>query len=208
MTHETLKVPEFILLASASPRRKDLLAQLGLDVELAPVNLDESVRADETGAEYVQRLAREKSAAAWTGLGEPGAPVLAADTAVVLDEQILGKPAGRADAIHMLTQLSGRTHDVLTGVSVRAGSRHATALSRSSVTFRAISPAEIANYWQSGEPEGKAGAYAVQGLGAIFVEHLSGSYSGVMGLPLYETACLLNDFGYSVPFDHAKRNTD
>jgi septum formation protein len=188
--------PGFIYLASASPRRSQLLAQLGLKFDVVPVDIDESVRPGEDSAEYVQRVASEKSRAAWSGLARGGPAVLAADTAVVADQEIFGKPADEADAIRMLTRLSGRTHRVLTAVSVRNDSRDIVDLSCSTVRFRAISSAQIKDYWRSGEPDGKAGAYAIQGLGAIFVEEIHGSYSGVMGLPLYETARILDNFGY------------
>lgn len=196
MTTEDRENRNFIYLASASPRRHELLGQLGLDFEVLAVDVDESVRDGESGAGYVGRLAAEKSRVARAGLASGDPPVLAADTAVVLDRQILGKPADERDAERMLTLLSGRTHEVLTAVSVRDHLRNLVEISRSRVRFRAISAPEIAHYWQSGEPAGKAGAYAIQGLGAIFVEELRGSYSGVMGLPLYETACILNKFRY------------
>ena len=186
----------FIYLASASPRRSELLTQLGLKFDIVPADIDESVRPAEECAEYVQRIAGDKSQAAWSRLARGGPAVLAADTAVVVDQEILGKPADEADAMRMLTLLSGRTHLVLTAVSVRNDSRDIVDLSRSTVRFRAISTAQINAYWQTGEPGGKAGAYAIQGLGAVFVEELHGSYSGVMGLPLYETARILDYFGY------------
>jgi septum formation protein len=188
--------PGFIYLASASPRRSALLTQLGLRFDVIPVDIDESVRPGEDSAEYVQRVAREKSRVAWSGLARGGPPVLAADTAVVADHEIFGKPVDEADAIRMLTLLSGRTHRVLTAVSVRNDTRDIVDLSCSVVRFRMISSVQIKDYWRSGEPDGKAGAYAIQGLGAIFVEDIHGSYSGVMGLPLYETARILDYFGY------------
>ena len=186
----------FIYLASASPRRSELLTQLGLNFEVVPADVDESARPGEECTEYVQRIAGDKSRAAWSRLAGDGPAVLAADTAVVVDQEILGKPADEADAMRMLTLLSGRTHSVVTAVSVRNDSREIVDLSRSTVRFRAISAAQINDYWQTGEPGGKAGAYAIQGLGAVFVEELHGSYSGVMGLPLYETARILDFFGY------------
>jgi septum formation protein len=195
-----------LVLASASPRRRELLARLGLKFEVRAVDLDESRRPGEDGAVYVLRLAAEKSLAAMSGLTGPGT-VLAADTAVEVDGAILGKPVDRDDAMQMLEQLSGRTHEVLTAVAVRDESREAVGLNRSSVTFRKISRDEMVDYWHSGEPRDKAGAYAIQGLGAVFVENLHGSYSGVMGLPLFETANLLSEFGYRFP-GNAKRNTD
>jgi septum formation protein len=198
MTTEDSEKLSFIYLASSSPRRQELLSQLGLRFEVLAAAVDESVRDGESGADYVGRLAAEKSAAALPALAPGAPPVLAADTAVEIDRRILGKPADESDAERMLTLLSGRTHEVLTAVSVRDNSRNLVEISRSRVRFRAISAPEIARYWQSGEPAGKAGAYAIQGLGAVFVEELSGSYTGVMGLPLYETAHILNKFGYRV----------
>jgi septum formation protein len=188
--------PDFIYLASASPRRSELLTQLGLTFDVVPADIDESVRPGEEGAEYVQRLASNKSRVALSALARGGPAVLAADTAVVVDQEILGKPVDEADAVRMLTLLSGRTHLVLTAVSVRNDSRDIVELCRSTVRFRAISASQISDYWQTGEPRGKAGAYAIQGLGALFIEEIRGSYSGVMGLPLYETARILDYFGY------------
>lgn len=181
-----------VYLASASPRRRELLAQLGLDCRVVAVDVDETPRPAEPAPDYVLRLAVAKAEAARGahGLG-PGDVVLAADTAVVVDGAILGKPADADDARRMLTRLSAREHEVLTGVAVRGGARGGTALSVSRVRFRALAPAEIDAYWASGEPADKAGAYAIQGCGALFVEHLSGSYSGVVGLPIYETGQLL-----------------
>ena len=170
--------------------------QLGLEPEIVPANIDESKRRSESGADYVQRVARDKVHAALARL-EPGrVPVLAADTSVVLGEEVLGKPADEADGMRMLMKLSGQTHEVYTAVAVADEQREVIALSRSEVRFRVISPQEITGYWQSGEPKDKAGAYAIQGLGAIFIEEIRGSYSGVMGLPIFEAANLLESFGY------------
>ena len=186
----------FIHLASASPRRSTLLHQLGLDFDVAPANIDESILAGEAPEIYVERLALAKARAAWAALEARDVPVLAADTAVILAGRILGKPTDEADAADMLAGLSGRSHDVLTAVAVLDAEREAVVLNRTSVRFRSIQPHEIAAYWRSGEPAGKAGGYAIQGLGAIFVEEIRGSYSGVVGLPLLETARLLAGFGY------------
>ena len=194
------RLPNFIHLASASPRRSELLRQLGLRCDIHPADIDESLRPGETPLAYVERLALEKGRAALASLGTPRAPVLAADTTVVLDDAILGKPRDREDAIAMLTRLSGRSHEVLTAVAVVDTARAETALSRSTVRFRRVEPDEMEAYWRSGEPADKAGAYAIQGLGAIFVEELRGSYSGVMGLPLFETARILSTFGYRLLF--------
>jgi len=189
----------FVYLASASPRRAELLRQIGVDFDVTPADIDESVLPGEAPDACVERLAREKARVAHAVIDAPTAPVLAADTTVVLDGQMLGKPADAAAAASMLRRLSGRSHDVFTAVAVLGGEREAAALSRSRVTFRALEPAEIEAYWRTGEPVGKAGSYAIQGLGAVFVQELHGSYSGVMGLPLFETGRLLAGFGYRLP---------
>lgn len=173
-----------------------MLRQLRLSFDMTPANIDETPRDDEVPEAYVERLAREKARAAWETLEAPDAPVLAADTAVVLDGRILGKPADEADAARMLTSLSGRRHDVLTAIAVRTAAREEVAISQTDVAFRPLRPDEIADYWRTGEPAGKAGGYAIQGLGALFVRDIRGSYSGVVGLPLFETAQLLARFGY------------
>ncbi|HKT31380.1 MAG TPA: Maf family protein [Gammaproteobacteria bacterium] len=189
----------FIYLASQSPRRAELLRQLGLRFEVLDVNVDETPRAGEAAEACVTRLARAKVEAARARLGRGrSAPILAADTAVALDQVIFGKPRDRNEALEMLARLSGRSHRVLSAVAVWGADALRTALSISQVTFRAINAAEAAAYWETGEPEGKAGGYAIQGRGAVFVERLEGSYSGVMGLPLYETAQLLRAAGVTV----------
>ena len=180
-----------LYLASASPRRKQLLEQLGLRFEVAAADVDETPLAGEAPVDYVLRLARAKAEAAARRLGNPAAPVLAADTAVVLETAILGKPRDREDGLAMLARLSGRRHQVLSAVALWRAGHLETALSRSEVRFRGISAEEARSYWESGEPADKAGGYAIQGLGAVFVEHLEGSFSGVMGLPLFETVALL-----------------
>ena len=190
------KNPDFLYLASASPRRSELLTQLGLRFEVLPVDLDESPKIGETGADYVRRLALQKARQAWATLEPADAPVLAADTAIVVDDDIFGKPSSQDDAVRMLTALSGREHEVLTAIIALDGSKEAGRLSRTRVRFQPISTAQMINYWQTGEPAGKAGAYAIQGLGAVLIEEIHGSYSGVMGLPLFETAHLLTDFGF------------
>lgn len=182
----------FIYLASASPRRRELLNQIGVRHESHPVDIDESVRPHEAPRDYVIRLAETKAQTAWTripaGLRRP---VLAADTTVVIDGQILGKPNDREDALRMLALLSGRAHEVYTAVALCDDSGVRSRLSVSRVHFRALEPGEAEKYWASGEPQDKAGSYAVQGHAAVFIERLEGSYSGVMGLPLFETAELL-----------------
>ncbi len=190
---------QIIYLASQSPRRAQLLRQLGLRFEVLDVAADETPQAGEAVETYVTRLACAKVEAARARLGRTAStPILAADTAVALDQAIFGKPRDRNEALEMLARLSGRGHRVLSAVAVHgAGALH-TALSVSQVTFRAISAAEAAAYWETGEPEGKAGGYAIQGRGAVFVERLEGSYSGVMGLPLFETAQLLRAAGVAV----------
>ena len=190
---QTMTTPR-IILASASPRRRELLDQLGMDYQVWPAELEECPGADETPEAYVARIAQEKSAAVWQRSGADK-PVLAADTEVELDGMIFGKPENYAHAREMLERLSGRTHRVLSGVSLRGVQGHATCLSISQVTFKPLSSDEIAAYWDSREPLGKAGAYAIQGHGARFISHLTGSYSGVVGLPLYETAELLTRWG-------------
>jgi septum formation protein len=176
-----------------SPRRRELLLQIGVSHKIVAAHVDESILPDELPHAYVARLARAKALTV-RELGET-LPVLAADTTVVLDGVLYGKPVGRTDALAMLGALSGRTHDVLTAVALATERGVALRVNCSSVRFRNIEPAEIAAYWETGEPRDKAGGYAIQGYGAVFVTALSGSYSGVMGLPLLETAELLRDAG-------------
>jgi septum formation protein len=184
--------PDFVYLASGSPRRRELLAQIGVPFELLQVAVDESVVPGEPPEEYVARLAGLKAAAGWDVRPTPHkAPVLAADTAVVLDGRTLVKPSDAQDGERLLRELSGRTHEVLTAIALATARGVQSRLSRSEVTFRVISRAEAHDYWETGEPHDKAGGYAIQGRAAVFVADLRGSYSGVMGLPLYETAELL-----------------
>lgn len=183
-----------LCLASASPRRRELLAQIGVAHTTAAANIDESVLAGEAAAAYVLRMARSKALAVRGQAA--GLPVLGADTIVLLDGQICGKPASAAEGLAMLERLSGRTHTVLTAVALVSGAAAPTTrLSSSEVTFRRLDRAECLAYWESGEPRDKAGGYAVQGRAAVFIERLNGSYSGVMGLPLFETAELLRAAG-------------
>jgi septum formation protein len=183
---------DFVYLASGSPRRRELLQQIGVSFRVVGTAVDEAVRSAETAPTYVLRLAAAKAEAGWERSRDGShVPVLAADTAVVLDGRILGKPADRQDAEGMLGQLSGRTHEVLTAVALRTANGVQSRISRSEVTFRSVAAGEARAYWETGEPGDKAGAYAIQGLGAIFIADLRGSYSGVMGLPLFETAELL-----------------
>jgi septum formation protein len=189
-------VPDFVYLASASPRRRELLRQIGVPFRVITGEVDERLLMDEAPVDYVSRLAAAKAHAGWQRCGEPAdASVLAADTAVVLDGLILGKPLDRGDAEHMLGKLSGRTHEVLTAVALRSPAALKTRVSRSLVTFRPIDAAEARAYWDTGEPCDKAGGYAIQGYAAVFVADLQGSYSGVMGLPLFETVELLKSAG-------------
>ncbi|NOS89219.1 MAG: septum formation inhibitor Maf [Methylococcaceae bacterium] len=185
-----------LILASASPRRKELLAQIQVSCHVCAVDIDETPYPNESPLAYVQRVAAEKSAACMALLNTD-LPILAADTTVVLGSVIMGKPKDEADAVAMLTQLSGKTHQVYSAVSLR-GREHSQAVSITDVTFRQLTEQEIRAYWHSGEPLDKAGAYAIQGLGGIFVESIHGSFSGVVGLPLFETAALLSQQGIAV----------
>ena len=187
---------DFIYLASASPRRCALLEQIGVPFEARPAEICETRRPRELPGAYVTRLAREKADRIWdevaVGLARP---VLAADTTIVVDRRVLGKPRDTEEALQMLADLSGRSHSVLTAVAVRYGHRVLSELSASEVRFRATTERERMAYCATGEPLDKAGSYAIQGMGAIFIEHISGSYSSIMGLPVAVTALLLAEFG-------------
>lgn len=184
-----------LYLASQSPRRRELLTQLGLDYGLLEVSVDEQRQQGEPALDYVNRVAREKAGA---GLLEvvavPDAVVLGADTEVILADVVYGKPVDAADAARMLRELSGRSHRVITAVWLVSAGREEHAICESEVRFAQLAESDIASYVDTGEFMGKAGGYAVQGRAAAFIEHLSGSYSGVMGLPLYETSLLLQKF--------------
>lgn len=182
-------------LASESPRRAQILTTLGLVFTAAGVDIDERPVDGEKAEDMVLRLATEKAASARK---TTSGVVLAADTAVVVDGSIFGKPRDRDDALSMLARLSARSHLVMTGVALHWEANKRSAVSVSQVTFREIYPDEAHAYWQSGEPSGKAGAYAIQGLGGAFVERVEGSYSGVVGLPVFETAALLAAAGIDV----------
>ena len=198
-----IPIPERgLYLASRSPRRRELLSQIGVRYHLLLFRerlgehpeVDEAPLASEAPAAYVERMARAKAEAGWRRMLQrnlPPAPVLAADTTVALGGRILGKPRDRAEASEMLAALSGQTHEVLTGVALKNQDETEFALSRSEVQVKKLSAEEIAQYVASGEGDDKAGAYAIQGRAARFVVELRGSYSGVMGLPLYETGELL-----------------
>lgn len=205
---QALAGAQFVL-ASASPRRRELLAALGLRFTVLPADIDESQWPDEPALAHVCRLARSKAQAV---AGRPevlahGLPVLAADTIVVVDaaaaaagmpakrERVLGKPASREDALAMLALLSGCTHRVLTAVAVASRAGVEEVVSETAVTFRHIHPREAAAYWDTGEPRDKAGAYGIQGLGGIFAERIEGSFTGVMGLPVADTEALLRRAG-------------
>ena len=183
-----------LYLASASPRRRELLQQIGVAVQLVRCAVDEQVLADELAPQYVQRVTRDKVLAG-VAQAPQGAVVLAADTAVVLDGEILGKPTDAAHGLSMLRGLSGREHQVMTAVAVARGSEVRLQRVTTAVRFRPLTETEMRAYWDTGEPADKAGGYGIQGLGAVFVEHLAGSYSAVVGLPLMETASLLAGFG-------------
>lgn len=182
-------------LASASPRRHELLRQIGVAHELVLASVDETRFPAEAPGDYVLRLAQAKAAAGLAALNRTSVVVVGADTAVVVDDDVLGKPADRGEARAMLARLAGCAHEVMTAVAVTNGGRTRTALSRSRVLFCGMSDAEIDRYVATGEGDDKAGAYAIQGRGAVFVARLEGSYSGVVGLPLSETASLLLEFG-------------
>ena len=198
-----------IHLASKSPRRQDLLRQIGVEFDLIKLreapgrerDVDEGARRTEPALHYVERMARTKAAVAWTRMQQRKMielPVLSADTEVVLDDAIFGKPADPKDAARMLRLLAGKTHDVVTAVAVRMGEQTEVEISVSKVAFRELSPKEIDHYVATGEPDDKAGAYAIQGRAAAFITRIEGSFSGVMGLPLAETAQILARFGLPV----------
>ena len=201
-------MPDFIYLASQSPRRSQLLEQIGVPHRLLVPNAPGDVAEDtealelvlpgEPPATYVERVTALKLDAAVQRLvrrGLPAAPILCSDTTVALNDRIFGKPLDADDARHMLAQLSGQEHRVLTAVAVQAGAQRFAALSVSHVRFAELDPVQIDAYVATGEPLGKAGAYGIQGPAAAFIAHISGSYSGIMGLPLYETAQLLRQAG-------------
>lgn len=191
---EPLALPD-IYLASVSPRRRQLLEQLGVRFAVVRQDIEETLQPRESPEVFVLRLALEKARVGLQALPEERVrPVLGADTVVVLDDEVLGKPADESQAVAMLERLSGQVHRVLTGVALVEAEHEATRLSVSHVTFRELQPEERRAYWSSGEPRDKAGGYAIQGRGAVFIEHLEGSYSGVMGLPLFEVGDLLAEF--------------
>ena len=187
-----------ICLASRSPRRHELLLQIGVPHRILDIEVDESIRIEESPSDYVLRISQDKAKAGLNALGQgENLPVLAADTCVVIDGRMLGKPTDPDEGCWMLRQLSGRTHEVYTAVALDNGGLQSR-ISVSQVSFRQLSLREIERYWNSGEPSDKAGSYAIQGLAAMFISELRGSYSGVMGLPLFETAELLKGAGIEI----------
>jgi septum formation protein len=186
-----------LILASASPRRAELLQQIGALFDVCPAAIDETPRPAEPAADYVERMAQEKALSV-AAAAQPGALVLGSDTSVIVDGVILGKPADAADAKATLTVLSGRTHQVLTAVALAGAGVCRSCLVITNVSFCTLSEAQINAYVATGEPMDKAGSYGIQGLGGVFVEKLQGSYSAVVGLPLQETAALLSAAGYPV----------
>lgn len=194
--------PQFYL-ASASPRRHELLQLLGLRFQRIVSEIDESVQPQEAPGQYVRRLALAKARAGQhvmiTTHSDPqDLPVMGADTSVIIDQRILGKPQNRDDGLAMLELLSGREHQVMSAVALVRGEREKVCINISRVRFRELSKQERETYWATGEPADKAGGYGIQGIGAMFVAELQGSHSGVMGLPLYETAELLHDFDIDI----------
>ncbi|MCW3481813.1 Maf-like protein [Neisseriaceae bacterium JH1-16] len=191
-----------LYLASGSPRRRELLEQLGVSLERIHADIDESVLPGEDAIRYTERLAEAKAAAGWqvvVNCGLPSRPLLSADTTVTLDGEIFGKPADADDARRMLRAFSGRDHQVVTAVALRQDDTVKLATSVTTVRFKTLSDAEIERYIASGEPFDKAGGYGIQGRAGVFVERLNGSFTGVVGLPLYETAQLLAEFGLTLP---------
>ncbi|MDO4696685.1 MAG: Maf family protein [Neisseria sp.] len=193
-----------VYLASGSPRRREILENLGFSVERLSSDIDETPFANENAERYVLRMAQEKNRAALhirqaTHDTPPPFPVLSADTAVALNGYILGKPENNRQAAEMLRSLSGGTHQVLTAVCISFQGRTKHCVQISNVFFKTLSETEIAAYIRSGEPTDKAGAYGIQGLGGVFIDHLSGSFTGVMGLPVRETCALLSDLGCATP---------
>jgi len=187
-----------LYLASKSPQRHQLLAQLGIHCCAVSVEIDESCIGSESPRYYVERLSLTKARAGWQEVANEAVPVLGADTCIVIGNQIFGKPNDEQHGLWMLAQLSGVTHHVYTGVAIIKGEHEQVCINTSLVSFRTLSAKERLDYWRSGEPCGKAGGYAIQGKAAMFINRLEGSYSGVMGLPLYETAQLLTNFGVDV----------
>lgn len=186
-----------LILASASPRRTEILQQIGVRHQIKPADINETPRPNESPVDYVQRMAFEK-AKHIIALNMETVPVLGADTCVVCDDKIFGKPAHKDQALEMLAVLSGRSHQVLTAVAMGNSERCLLSMSITEVIFRQITIQERQRYWATGEPKDKAGSYAIQGYGAVFIETIKGSYSGVVGLPIEETSALLHSFGVPI----------
>jgi len=190
--------PEVVILASRSPRRQELLRQIGVPFRCINPNVEERRLDNELPSDFVLRMAREKARSVQTEISSERTPViLSADTVVVCDQRVMGKPRNRDDAVNMLSALSNNDHRVFTAVAVTQGPDLAVLLSETIVEFKEIDEVQIDQYWKTGEPIDKAGAYAIQGLGGVFVKQIKGSYSGVVGLPLFETSMLLSRFGIS-----------
>jgi len=183
-----------LLLASQSPRRAELLKQIGIPFSQYPVDIDETALPHETAEKYVRRMAQEKSNFGYKRAGAKKL-VLGADTIVVAQGNILGKPKDKADAISMLNILSDNTHQVMTAVSLTSATQQKTIMVETLVCFGPLSTQQITSYWRTGEPQDKAGSYGIQGIGGQFVKSINGSYSAVVGLPLYQTRILLTEFG-------------
>ncbi len=195
-----------LLLASASPRRREILTQIGVQFSVQEHTVDEVHLPGESPESYVQRLALEKAQSVQSQQSADALPVLGSDTIVVCGGEILGKPKDKEDARRMLKLLSGRQHQVFSAVAMCLRARHEIVLVRTEVSFKPLTDQEIEAYWQTKEPLGKAGAYAIQGLGGMFVTAMTGSYSGVVGLPVYETSQLLHKFGVRTGLQKEGRN--
>jgi septum formation protein len=187
-----------LILASASPRRAEILQQIGVDFQIEPADIDETPRLQESPVDYVKRMAQQKAQHVIDSIAGSSSVVLGADTSVVLGCKIYGKPKNQQEAMAMLAALSGKTHQVLTAVALGNKQRCVLKLSATDVKFRELDPKECLDYWNTGEPLDKAGSYAIQGLGAVFVEKISGSFSGVVGLPIEQTAQLLRTFNVPI----------
>ncbi|MFQ3231897.1 Maf family protein [Reinekea sp.] len=182
-----------VILASQSPRRRELLATLGVEFQVASADIDESVRKNESAYDYVLRLAQQKAQAVAEKISNPDAVVIGSDTSVIFEAKILGKPLDEADFSQMMNMLSGQSHQVMTAVAMVQGSHLISKVISTDVVFKTLSKDLIARYWQTGEPVDKAGGYGIQGFGSFLVDHIRGSYSAVVGLPLSETGQMLVD---------------
>ncbi|WP_127471180.1 Maf family protein [Thiomicrorhabdus aquaedulcis] len=197
-------LPCRLFLASSSPRRQELMAQLNLEFSIINAPVEEVALPNESPQSYVKRIAIEKALDGFNKLAGKAIWVVGGDTAVLFNGKVLGKPKNQADAASMLNKLSGQTHEVLSAVAVAFDGEVFCALNTTTVTFKSLTEAEITQYWHSGEPADKAAGYAIQGLGAQFISHINGSYSAVMGLPLFELHALLTQAGYFTAHNSAK----